>query len=159
MTIDGNNVGSLPKKGYAITINDVEYKTILDGKNEEVMKRGTDGQSFISGLWRKFYDVSAGGRDYSVTGNGSMIKTLYIHRDPLRGGVSIIKHAGKFITQDDFMNNRAYYNMQMDMLASQDKASSKGFSEREDLIGTELENFHGLIPLKVFLIKVLLLMK
>ncbi len=144
VTIDGNNVGSLPKKGYAITINDVEYKTILDGKNEEVMKRGTDGQSFISGLWRKFYDMSAGGRDYSVTGNGSMIKTLYIHRDPLRGGVSIIKHAGKFITQDDFMNNRAYYNMQMDMLASQDNHLPEGFSEREDLIGTELENFSWL---------------
>ncbi|MFA6364765.1 hypothetical protein, partial [Methanoregula sp.] len=118
----GNHfVGSCTTKSKYIPIYDLSVDFNLADDLKGKIDKATDGESLLLPLYRKMFEISSGGRDYSVSGKGSMIKTLSVEYDPIIGKLTEIKHAAKFITEHNFNNSQAYRNMVMDGFKAQDQ--------------------------------------
>lgn len=140
MMVGDHHVGSLQSVHPSITVYDWARDVQVTDKLKATIKAGTDGESYMFPLYALMFDISSGGREYSVGGAGSMLKTLLVQRDPIAGQTSLLKHATKIIRESDFNNSQAYRNMVMDGLAAQDQLlQEKGLDEI--VKGTDYEGF------------------
>lgn len=139
--VNGHHIGSLPKISKSITIYDLKEDVRITDKLSATIDEATNGQSFILPLYTRLFDISSGGKEYSIGGAGSMMKTLLIMRDPIRGTVKELKHAAKHITETDFNNSIGYRNMVMDGFKAQDQILNDNVAFQEMIKGTSYENF------------------
>ena len=140
MQLDGNYIGSLPASGPAISIKNIMTEPQIKDDMKAIVD-ALDGSSIVSPLHRRMFDVSSGGSSYSIVGNTCMIKTLGLFKDPISGKVNQIKHAAKFITENDFNNSLAYKRMVIDLFKAQDKWLAENEHYKEVVKGTEFEGY------------------
>ena len=130
MKVDGHYIGSLQEQHPAMTVYDWSHDVKITGTLKATIDKATDGQSFMMPLYSLMFDISSGGAEYSVGGAGAMLKTLLVQRDPVKGSTSLLKHATKRVTEDDFNNSHAYRNMVLDSLEAQDQFLQDKYGER-----------------------------
>lgn len=124
--VDDIFIGSLPEQSYYIPIKDVSVTPhISDKMGDTTIEESFNGQSFVLPLYKKMFDISSGGREYSVGGSGSVLKTLYIKHDPITGYDDEVKHASKHITDNDFETSSYMRKMVLDGFEEQDRHLDK----------------------------------
>ena len=121
MKVGRHYIGSLPTKSHFIPMYDLSADVDITDTMKENISEIFNGQSYVMPLYRKMFEISSGGQEYSSSGKGSMIKTLIIQRDPIAGDIMEIKHAAKYITDHNFNNSSIYRKMVFDGLKTQDK--------------------------------------
>ena len=134
-------VGSLPDTSPAIPIEDLSLDVDLMGTSVH-MDKATDGETPVFDMWYRMFEKSAGGKEFSISGDTAMAKTLGIKHDMLTQQTYMLKHAQLRITGTMVRNNEAYFHMHMTALRFMDNLLAKDAAYQELIKGNyALKNY------------------